>query len=225
VAFKYVKASPVDSGFQFVVSSLLSVGRSGFAALQQFYCCAGSHACQGQNFVMPAKRVIVKKYENRRLYDTTNSRYVNLDEVAQMLRKGADVQAVDATTGEDITRLVLTQIIVEGAKDNDSCLPLDLLRQMVIATGKVSQETFLNYMRAMFEMYQNTYRGFAHVMPQFDLLQRMLPPAAGQADVAPVQRDATGVSELRRRIDELEKHLAAPVAKKRKRRSGTARRR
>jgi polyhydroxyalkanoate synthesis repressor PhaR len=170
---------------------------------------------------MPAKRVIVKKYENRRLYDTTNSRYVNLDDVAQMLRKGADVQAVDATTGEDITRLVLTQIIVEGAKDNDSCLPLDLLRQMVIATGKVSQETFLNYMRAMFEMYQSTYRGFTQVIPQFDFL-KMLPPAAGHADVPSVQPDATEVRELRRRIGELEKHLAAPVAKKRRRRSGTA---
>ena len=172
---------------------------------------------------MPAKKVIVKKYENRRLYDTTNSRYVNLDEVAQMLRAGAEVQAVDATTGEDITRLVLTQVVVEGAKDNDSCLPLDLLRQMVIATGKVSQESFLNYMRAMFEMYQNTYRGFTQVIPQFDFL-KMLPPGASNVVGPQARPEASEVGELRRRIGELEKHLAAPEAKKRKRRSGTARR-
>jgi len=180
---------------------------------------------------MQAKRVIIKKYENRRLYDTTNSRYVNLDEVAEMLREGADVQAVDATTGEDITRLVLTQIIVDGAKDNDSVLSLDLLRQMVIATGKVSQESFLKYVRAIFEMYQNTYRGFTHAMPQFDFLQMMLPPGArptGPADshqeASRTHPEASEVSELRRRIDDLEKHIAVSSEKKRKRRLKTPRR-
>jgi polyhydroxyalkanoate synthesis repressor PhaR len=180
---------------------------------------------------MTAKRVIIKKYENRRLYDSTNSRYVNLDDVAEMLRKGSEVQAVDATTGEDITRLVLTQIIVEGAKDNDSALSLDFLRQMVIATGKVSQEGFLKYMRAIFEMYQNTYRGLTHAMPHFDFLQMMLPPGArptspddSHAEAARARPEASEVSDLRRRIDELEKHIAASVAKKRKRRPRTARR-
>ncbi len=173
---------------------------------------------------MQAKRVIIKKYENRRLYDTTNSRYVNLDDVAEMLREGAELQAVDATTGEDITRLVLTQIIVEGAKDNDSALSLDFLRQMVVATGKVSQESFLKYMRAIFEMYQNTYRGFTHAMPQFDFLQMMLPPGAKHAQISQASPEASEVSELRRRIDELEKHIASSAAKKRKRRPRTARR-
>jgi polyhydroxyalkanoate synthesis repressor PhaR len=170
---------------------------------------------------MQGKRVIIKKYENRRLYDTTNSRYVNLDEVAKMLREGAEVQAVDATTGEDITRLVLTQIIVEGAKDNDSALSLDFLRQMVVATGKMSQESFLKYMRAIFEMYQNTYRGFTHAMPQFDFLQMMLPPGAKHAEIQQASPQASEVSELRRRIDELEKHIATSAAKKRKRRRRT----
>ena len=90
---------------------------------------------------MKASTVIIKKYENRRLYDATNSRYVNLEDVARMLREGTEVQAVDAATGEDITRLVLTQIIVDDAKDHDSALPLDILRQMVIATGKASKLT------------------------------------------------------------------------------------
>ncbi len=62
------------------------------------------------------KKVIIKKYENRRLYDTTNSRYINLDEVAQLVQEGCDVEVVDAATGEDLTRLVLTQIIAEHAK-------------------------------------------------------------------------------------------------------------
>lgn len=172
---------------------------------------------------MQAKKVTIKKYENRRLYDTTNSRYVNLDEVAEMLREGAEVQAVDASTGDDITRLVLTQIIVEGAKDNDSALPLDLLRQMVVATGKVSQESFLKYMRAIFEMYQNTYRGFTQSMPQFDFLQMMAPPGARSAEASRLNSEASAVTELRRRIDQLEKQIATSAPRKRKRRPRTAR--
>ena len=75
---------------------------------------------------MAQKTVVIKKYENRRLYDSTNSRYVNLEEVAQLLQQGNDVQVIDASSGEDITRLILTQIIVEDAKTPESSFPLDL---------------------------------------------------------------------------------------------------
>ena len=76
---------------------------------------------------MSPQTIVIKKYENRRLYDSTHSRYVNLDEVAQMVRDGRDVQVVDAVTGEDRTRAVLTQIVVEHAKDDHSAFPLDVL--------------------------------------------------------------------------------------------------
>jgi len=155
---------------------------------------------------MKAGKVIIKKYENRRLYDATNSRYVNLEDVARMLREGAEVQAVDASSGEDITRVVLTQIIVDDAKDHDSALPLDILRQMVIATGRASQEGLLKYMRAILDMYQNAYRGFSHVLPPFDWM-RIMP---GGAD-PPAE-----VNELRRRVEELER-MARPSPKARKR--------
>jgi polyhydroxyalkanoate synthesis regulator phasin len=95
---------------------------------------------------------------------------------------------------------------------------------MVVATGKMSQESFLKYMRAIFEMYQNTYRGFTHAMPQFDFLQMMLPPGAKHAEIQQASPEASEVSELRRRIDKLEKHIASSAAKKRKRRPRTARR-
>ncbi len=101
---------------------------------------------------MAQKTVVIKKYENRRLYDTTNSRYVNLEEVAQLLQQGNDVQVIDASSGEDITRLILTQIIVEDAKTPESNFPLDLLRQMVVASGRASQESALQYMKTMLEV-------------------------------------------------------------------------
>src|SRR6476619_1524116 len=108
--------------------------------------------------IMANPKVVIKKYENRRLYDTAASRYVNLEDVAQMVRDGVDVQVVDASSGEDLTRVVLTQIIMDNAKGRDSALPLDILRQMVMSTGAASQEAMLKYMRARLEMYQNAYR-------------------------------------------------------------------
>src|SRR5260370_28492958 len=122
---------------------------------------------------MTRKTVVIKKYENRRLYDTTNSRYVNLEEVAQLLQQGNDVQVVDATTNEDITRLILTQIIVEDAKAPNSSFPLDLLRQMVIASGRARQESALKYMKAMLDIYQNTYRAMAPPLNPFDFMQNL----------------------------------------------------
>src|SRR5664279_1230414 len=120
---------------------------------------------------MAQKTIVIKKYENRRLYDATNSRYVNLEEVAQLLQQGNDVQVIDASSGEDITRLILTQIIVEDAKTPDSSFPLDLLRQMVIASGRVSQESTLKYMKAMLDLYQNSYRMMAPQLNPFDFMQ------------------------------------------------------
>src|ERR1700756_4265072 len=120
---------------------------------------------------MSRNPIVIKKYENRRLYDTTNSRYINQDEVAQMLKNGYEVQVVDAATGEDLTRLVLTQIIVEQAKAPGSAFPLDVLRQMVAATGRASQEAAMSYMKAVFGMYQNAYRSMPNPLNPFGFMQ------------------------------------------------------
>jgi len=109
--------------------------------------------------------ILIKKYENRRLYDTTNSRYVNLEDVAGLLQRGNEVRVVDAVSGEDITRLILTQIIVENAKTPNSHFPIDVLRQMVIASGRASQESALKYMKSMLEIYQDTYRAMTPLNP------------------------------------------------------------
>src|SRR5271166_4794329 len=127
---------------------------------------------------MEPRTILIKKYENRRLYDTTNSRYVNLDEVAKMLQSGDHVRVVDAATGEDLTRLILTQIIVEDAKAPDSNFPIDVLRQMVIASGRASQESALKYMKTMLDIYQNTYRVMAPPLNPFEFLQRKDAPGA-----------------------------------------------
>ena len=76
---------------------------------------------------MKPATVVIKKYGNRRLYDTAGSRYVNLDDIARFVREGKELQVVDAKTGQDLTRVTLTQVIMEDAKDKPTGLPLELL--------------------------------------------------------------------------------------------------
>ena len=123
--------------------------------------------------------LIIKKYENRRLYNTLTSQYINQEQVAQLVRDGYAVQVVDASTGEDITRLVLAQIVLEDAKTPDSVFPLDVLRQMILASGRATQEGALRYMKAMLEMYQNAYRALPQPINPFELLARPLDAASG----------------------------------------------
>ena len=94
---------------------------------------------------MAADTIVIKKYANRRLYDTSNSRYINLEDIGALVRNGKDVQVVDANTGEDITRVTLTQIIFEDAKGQPAGLPLELLRQLIVTTDHVGQEFILWY--------------------------------------------------------------------------------
>ena len=182
---------------------------------------------------MAQKTVVIKKYENRRLYDTTNSRYVNLEEVAQLLQQGNDVQVLDAASGEDITRLILTQIIVEDAKTPESNFPLDLLRQLVVASGRASQESALKYMKAMLDLYQSTYRAMPSPLNPFDFMQtaranqetpqdRVVsaapekPPETRTADAK--SSDSTEVRDLKSRMAELEKLVSTLTNSKPKRR-------
>ena len=178
--------------------------------------------------VKQPKRVLIKKYENRRLYDATNSRYVNLDEVAAMLQNGDHVQVVDSATGEDITRLILTQIIVEDAKAPGSTFPLDVLRHMVIASSRASQESALRYMKAMLDVYQNTYQVMTPPLNPFEFIKRRDAAPGGveetatdrQAGEGPASQasdsGAGGGDELKRRVEELESLLASLASKRTK---------
>jgi polyhydroxyalkanoate synthesis repressor PhaR len=103
---------------------------------------------------MNAPKIVIRKYGNRRLYDTSTSRYVNLEELAAMVRNGNEVEVVDAATGEDLTRVTLTQIIAEETKDHPAGLPLELLRQLILASDKVRQDYLMWYLKSAFEGYQ-----------------------------------------------------------------------
>jgi polyhydroxyalkanoate synthesis repressor PhaR len=85
------------------------------------------------------KPVVVKKYANRRLYNTASSSYVTLDDLARMIKEGGDFVVYDAKSGEDITRSVLTQIIVEQEQKGQNLLPISFLRQLISFYGDSMQ--------------------------------------------------------------------------------------
>ena len=85
------------------------------------------------------KPVVVKKYANRRLYNTATSSYVTLDDLATMIKEGGDFVVHDAKTGDDLTRSVLTQIIVEQEQKGQNLLPISFLRQLISFYGDSMQ--------------------------------------------------------------------------------------
>ena len=98
-------------------------------------------------------RVVIKKYANRRLYNTARSCYVTLDDLAAMVRAGEDFVVYDAKTGEDITRSVLTQIIFEEEQKGHSMLPQGFLRQLIRLYGDALQTVVPGYLDASMDSF------------------------------------------------------------------------
>jgi polyhydroxyalkanoate synthesis repressor PhaR len=99
-------------------------------------------------------KVTIKKYANRRLYDTESSSYITLDRLAEMVREGREFEVVDAKTGEDITRQVLTQIIVEEESRGSTMLPINFLKQLIGLYGNSMQNFVPQYLEAAMDAFQ-----------------------------------------------------------------------
>jgi len=94
----------------------------------------------------PTKPVTIKKYANRRLYNTSTSSYVTLDHLSQMVKEGTDFVVNDAKSGDDITRQVLTHIIVEEESKGQNLLPIQFLRHLISFYGDSLQSMVPNYL-------------------------------------------------------------------------------
>lgn len=168
---------------------------------------------------MKPETVVIKKYGNRRLYDTAGSRYVNLDEIAALVREGKDVQVVDAKSGRDLTRVTLTQIITEDAKQKPTGLPLELLRQLIVASDQVRQEFVMWYLKSAFDTYDKVQNAVQNrltevqsaILSPVETMKRFL----GAQSTAPAQSDE--LDSLRQRVAELEARLKKKTPNKRKR--------
>ena len=179
--------------------------------------------------------VTIKKYANRRLYNTATSSYVTLDHLCQMVKDDVDFVVYDAKTGEDITRSVLTQIIVEEEAKGDNLLPIGFLRQLIGFYGDSVQKfmlpQYLDFMMQSFEKNQSEMQRymnetFGSVFPfgkmeemgkqnmaMFEQAMKMFTGGeqAAQAKEAAKEPPAADkneqLSELQRKLEELERQI------------------
>jgi polyhydroxyalkanoate synthesis repressor PhaR len=176
----------------------------------------------------PDDVVIIKKYANRRLYDTESSTYITLERLAEMVRQKRDFQVVDAKTGEDITRSVLTQIIMDEESRGSTMLPVNFLRQLISMYGDQMQAVVPKYLEASLDQLQRnqsklreTMAGAFAANPFAEIARRNMEmftaaatgKAEAEAEAAPGPAAAAGednkaeLAALKTQLAELQKQL------------------
>ncbi|MEW6143744.1 MAG: polyhydroxyalkanoate synthesis regulator DNA-binding domain-containing protein [Thermodesulfobacteriota bacterium] len=176
-------------------------------------------------------QVIIKKYSNRRLYDSTNKKYVTLDDIAALIREGNEVKVIDSQTGADISKVILIQVVLESEKNKEDILPVSFLHMLIKYGNKVAKDFFENYFLMMFQPYFSVQENFKKNMrlwqemgwfppgvklpPNLEMLSSAEPPGA-DAFTAPAEGPETGkpvpptakeVEYLMEKIKELEKKV------------------
>ena len=148
--------------------------------------------------------VIIKKYANRRLYNTESSSYITLDHLATMTREGRDFKVVDAKTDEDITHNVLTQIIMEEESRGETMMPVNFLRQLISMYGDSMQTMVPGYLEASMDSFRRNHEQFKSAVegafansPFADIAKRNLEmfDAATQAMTPPAPAPAPAASK------------------------------
>ena len=191
---------------------------------------------QGEGAKPAGERVVIKKYANRRLYNTASSSYVTLDHLAEMVREGVDFVVYDAKTNEDITRSVLTQIIFEEESRGENLLPIQFLRQLIGFYGNNMQAlvpTYLEMSMDAFTRQQEQFRTqFAKAfgaapgaglyeeqvrqnLAMFDRAMKMFSPfafakaeeAARPEPQAPPKTSGDDVAELKAQMEEMRRQI------------------
>lgn len=163
--------------------------------------------------------MVVKKYSNRRLYDTDDSRYISLEELAEKIRQGVEVRVVDAKSGEDLTAATLTQILIDG-RGAARLLPASLLIQLVRLGDDALAEFLGNYVRWALEIYLQAKQGtraagsyYAPTSGPFnaaDALLRLFGAPVGRSEPAAPPKtppDSGEVAQLRRELNALKRSL------------------
>jgi polyhydroxyalkanoate synthesis repressor PhaR len=105
-------------------------------------------------------RVVIKRYGNRRLYNTETSSYVTYQDLIKIIRAGHDIQVIDSRTKADVTKAVLMQVILEEEKNQKNLLPLPFLFQLIRSQESAAQDFFKNYLASSFEAYLKTKEEF-----------------------------------------------------------------
>lgn len=166
--------------------------------------------------------VTIKKYANRRLYNTESSTYITLEHLAEMVRQKREFKVVDARTGDDITHGVLTQIIMEEEARGATLLPINFLRQLIGMYGNSMGAMVPQYLEASLDAFQRNQAQFKDAMtgalagsPFAEMARRnmemFLAAAGGRKPPEPAEGDTKAelaalkaqLSELQRKIDRI----------------------
>jgi polyhydroxyalkanoate synthesis repressor PhaR len=174
--------------------------------------------------------VIIKKYANRRLYDTESSSYITLERLAEMVRQKREFKVIDAKSGDDITHAVLTQIIMDEEARGTTMLPVNFLRQLIGMYGDQMQSMVPQYLEASLESFQRNQSQFRDALagaftggPLAEIARRNMElfqsaaggaaagvkpaPAAAQtpSDVDEIQRLKAELAALQAKVDKIAK--------------------
>jgi polyhydroxyalkanoate synthesis repressor PhaR len=193
--------------------------------------CVGEHVSEEKN--KADGPVVIKKYANRRLYNTQTSSYVTLDHLAHMVKEGTEFEVQDARTGEDITRSVLTQIIFEEEAKGQNLLPIKFLRQLIRFYGDslqafvpgyldMSMDSFTKNQGAMRDRIAQALGGGNHMvenltrqnLAMFERAMQMFTPFTGavrsssEETAEPKAKSGSEVSDLKEEIEAMRKQLA-----------------
>jgi polyhydroxyalkanoate synthesis repressor PhaR len=161
--------------------------------------------------------MLVKKYGNRRLYDTEASRYMTLEDLTAKIREGTDVQVVDARTGADLTQETLTQIIIEG-RGAEHILPASLLHRLIRLRDDALADFLGKYVEGALELYLQARRTTQSLNPMLALFTQQAlgspivnppasPPEGGDGTAAAPPLPASQVEMLRREFEALKASL------------------
>jgi polyhydroxyalkanoate synthesis repressor PhaR len=168
--------------------------------------------------------VVIKKYANRRLYNTRSSSYITLDHLAQMVRENVDFKVLDAKTGADLTHTILTQIIMDEESTGEQMLPTNFLRQLISMYGNSMQSLLPGYLEASMNHFRENQTKLRKAIedsvaanPLTQLAQRNIEmfkaaatafvPGAAPAAPAPEKTDHEELVALREQMAEMQKKL------------------
>lgn len=140
---------------------------------------------------------VIKRYQNRKLYDTSDSCYVTLEDIREMIRAGEEIKVIDNTTKEDLTAVTLAQIILEQQKNKTHVLPLGTFRQIIQGPGE-----------ALRDLVSRGAREFEHVKEFVD--DKVRPAVFNIQSIPAVQAE---IEMLKKKITSLERRLAAYESK------------
>lgn len=175
------------------------------------------------------KPLLIKRYASRRLYNTETSDYVTLDDIAEFIREGRDVQIIDLKSGDDLTRQYLLQIIAEHESRGENVLPINVLTDLVRSYSSQATSMVPDFLAASFEMLQKGQSQMMENMakanplaglPGMDAMRAqqeaflkamtggLAPGAASGADETSSESDSEGLDDIKKQLSELQDKLS-----------------